>query len=268
MTDTAPAPTPAEAALSHMIEGRDGVLSTRATGAEVDGYPFGSVVPYALTARGEPVILVARIAQHTRNLEADPRASLTVRDREVAGDAQASWRVTVVADACRLVAEETGRDGPEDVVGAEALAELHARYLERVPGADQYLETHGFDYWVLRPARVRLIEGFGRIRWVAADEYRLAPEFGGLDEAAAGILQHMNDDHADALVEICGGLRGHPCQAARMVGLDPLGFQVRTEGPDALLHLSFDRPLQAAAARHVFVDLVRRARAAAKDVQP
>ncbi|HBM10724.1 MAG TPA: heme iron utilization protein, partial [Pseudomonas sp.] len=53
-----------------------GVLSTHSKA--MPGFPFGSAVPYCLNEEGWPLILISRIAQHTKNLQADPRCSLLV----------------------------------------------------------------------------------------------------------------------------------------------------------------------------------------------
>jgi putative heme iron utilization protein len=63
-------------ARSLLLAAKAGILSTLSL--DVPGFPFGSVVPYCLDRGGVPLILIADIAQHTRNLLADPRVSLTV----------------------------------------------------------------------------------------------------------------------------------------------------------------------------------------------
>ena len=72
------------------------------------GFPFGSVVPYCLDANGWPLILISRIAQHTKNLQADPRCSLLVAERG-AEDVQATGRLTLLAEAAEAIARDRGR---------------------------------------------------------------------------------------------------------------------------------------------------------------
>ena len=76
-----------------------GMLSTHSQA--MPGFPFGSVVPYCLDARGWPLLLISRIAQHTRNLKADARCSLLVGER-AAEDVQAAGRLTLLAEARQL----------------------------------------------------------------------------------------------------------------------------------------------------------------------
>ena len=92
-----------------------GVLSTHSK--SMPGFPFGSVVPYCLDAQGNPLILISRIAQHTHNLQKDPKCSLLVGERE-AEDVQAVGRLTVMAEAHKLVDESA----------IEAAAERYYRY--------------------------------------------------------------------------------------------------------------------------------------------
>jgi putative heme iron utilization protein len=225
-------------------------LSTLAAEHDVEGWPFGSLAPYALRADGTPIVYLSEIAQHTKNLRRDPRVSLFVRDPHATGDAQASWRITVLARA-RALAE------PDDL-----LEEVHARYRERVPAAPSYRATHDFTFFALEPVRVRAIGGFGAIRWLEPDAILRDPLGGGLREAAPRIVAHMNADHEDALRAIVASRSGVAPARARMTAVDRAGFRVRTGAPDDLHHVSFGREIEAREAREVFVALAREAREA------
>ena len=84
-----------EAARLLYASSHQGVLST--ISAKLDGAPFGSVVSFAPDACGAPVMLISAIAEHTRNLRADPRVSLIVL--EGGDDAQEAGRLTIVGEA-------------------------------------------------------------------------------------------------------------------------------------------------------------------------
>ena len=112
-----------------------GVLSTMSL--ELEGYPFGSVTPFALTHQGNPAIYVSEIAQHTRNMRADARVCLTVLQDGDEDNPQAAGRVTVVGDAVEL-------DGDE----AQAVGE---RYFRFFPEARGYAGTHDFRVFQLEP---------------------------------------------------------------------------------------------------------------------
>ncbi len=138
----------AEAVRKLVREARHGLLST--ISLKPAGYPYGSLVQLASSADGEPVFLISHLAQHTKNLVSDPRASLLVQD-PTEGDLQQSARATLIGIARRLEGE------PE--------AAARARFLARHPDASMYLEL-GFQLWALKPAEARYIAGFGAALWV------------------------------------------------------------------------------------------------------
>ncbi|MDH1551033.1 MULTISPECIES: HugZ family protein [Pseudomonas] len=184
-----------------------GVLSTHSK--SMPGYPFGSVVPYCLDAHGNPLILISRIAQHTHNLQKDPKCSLLVGERE-AEDVQAVGRLTVMAEAHKLV--------EADAIGAAA-----ERYYRYFPDAAGYHKAHDFDFWVLQPVRHRYIGGFGAIHWL--DQVTLANPFAGTAEAS--MVEHMNSDHANAIAHYVQ-LTGLPNHAtAQLAGVDSEGMHLR-----------------------------------------
>jgi len=127
-----------------------GVLSTLSVHRA--GFPYGSVTPYALSADGAPLLLLSRLAAHTKNLAADPRASLFVGDRSAAEDPQAGARISLL-----------GRVAP--VAGAD-VPDARARYLAAWPRAADYLALGDFSFWRLDVEEARLIAGFGEIRWL------------------------------------------------------------------------------------------------------
>jgi hypothetical protein len=116
------------------------------------GYPFGSVVSFVPDQHACPVILVSRLAEHTRNLAADPRCSLLVRD--TAADVQAGARVTVIARAESLIESET-----------------IDRFVRYTPGAQRLVDLGDFSFVRLQPLAVRYIGGFGSIHWVTAESF-------------------------------------------------------------------------------------------------
>jgi putative heme iron utilization protein len=130
---------------------RHGVLST--AHAAHGGWPFGSIAPYALTPDGDPVLVLSSIAEHTKNLIADPRASLLVADSESRDDPLSGARVTLLGRAERP-------DGP-------ALLVARSAYLARFPDVEGRLAAHDFAIHVIRVERVRWIAGFGEMGWLS-----------------------------------------------------------------------------------------------------
>jgi len=205
-------PNPANAAARQLLTScYDGVLATLSV--DVAGYPFGSVVPYCLDSAGRPVILIAAIAQHTRNARADARASLTVFDRDEP-DLQAAARLTFLGDVERL-APGGARD------------DAAARYLRFFPEAETYDRMHDFAFHVIRPRRLRYIGGFGEIHWLEPGRVLCANPFD--DAAERGIVEHMNADHADAVRHYCvqAGIAVDEGMVPRLVGCDGEGINIR-----------------------------------------
>lgn len=198
------------------------VLSTHSK--KWPGFPFGSVVPYCLDEAGRPLILISRIAQHTHNLQLDPKCSLLIGERDSA-DIQAAGRLTLLAEARQI----------DDVDAIAAAAERYYRYF---PGAQDYHIVHDFDFWVLEPVQWRYIGGFGDIHWLSANSVPLANPFVG--EVERSMVEHMNSDHANAIehyVELAGLPAG---EGPRLAGIDTEGFHLRI---DQSLHwLPFPAP--------------------------
>ncbi|MBK6661163.1 MAG: HugZ family protein [Proteobacteria bacterium] len=200
----------------------DGVLAT--VSVDVAGYPFGSVVPYCLDQHGRPLILIASIAQHTKNIRADARVSLTLFDRGEP-DLQAAGRVTVLGDARRLGDDERA---------------LALRYYRYFPQSHDYDRTHDFAFYAITPRRIRYIGGFGAIHWFEPDSVVLANPFDA--DAERGIVEHMNVDHAAAIAHYCAvaGIEVPPGVTPEMVGCDAEGINLRLDARVA--RIAFDAP--------------------------
>ena len=191
-----------------------GALST--IGLQPPGTPFGSVATYGLDGEGCPAFFVSTLAEHTRNIDADPRASLlVVEDTPEGADPLASGRVTLLG----VVTEVTD---PEQRAGCRA------SYLAANPAAF-YVDYGDFRCMRLDVTGVRYVGGFGRMSWVDAESYRRAqPD--PLMPVAAGIVSHMNADHADSLVTLCHHYAGRgDVLAASMTAVDRYGFEVVAE---------------------------------------
>ncbi len=178
-----------------------GVLST--ISLDMPGYPFGSITPYCADRQCRPVIYISSIAQHTQNILADPRVSLTVLENADSGDVQARGRLTCIANARPLSPDED---------------DVRERYFRYFPQSREYAGTHDFEFFRLDLVRVRFIGGFGRIYWIEPDEFILQNPFSPSQETR--ILQHMNDDHMAALRHYAGA------DSVVMVGIDSEGFDV------------------------------------------
>ncbi|MAR89951.1 MAG: heme iron utilization protein [Pseudomonadales bacterium] len=186
-----------------------GVLSTLSQ--KFSGYPFGSVVPFCLDLSGRPLILISRLAQHTRNIAAHPQLSLTLLASDPAqGDVQQNERLTLLADA-------------EPVADSEAAATIYYRCFPQASGYQKQLD---FEFYCLYPVQLRYIQGFGQARWLSPGEVIRPNPFSA--EQWAGIVDHMNEDHRDAITHYCqlAGLPGG-AENASMAGIDGEGMTLR-----------------------------------------
>ncbi len=206
-----PTPTHAERARTLAVQSATGTLCT-ITQAPA-GYPYGSFVTVALE-QGSPTFLISGLAEHTKNLAKDPRSSLLMAESQAA-DPLANGRVTLLGPCTRVV---------EDGAARSAFLETH-------PNAAYYADFRDFAFWQLAVESVRYIGGYGRMSWVSKEDwYEATPD--PLADAAQGIVDHMNDDHADALVTYClARSRATEVSSATMTGVDRYGFEMSAATP-------------------------------------
>ena len=225
----APEPAFAEQARTLVHLGRTGTLGTLSR--RHPGHPFVSIMPYAPDERGRPLVLISTLAMHTQNLAADPRASLLVA--QPGDDPLALARVTLMGTAGRVASGE--RPATRDA------------YLARHPNAIHWVDFDDFAFWRLDVADVYFVGGFGAMDWLTVSGYEAArPD--PLADAAPGIIEHMNRDHADALVLYARMLGGLPAQGVEMVAVDRLGFKLRVRASDGLhgCRIAFPRQVTSA----------------------
>ena len=247
-----PEPTFAERARTLAYLGRTGTLATLSR--KHPGHPFASVMPYALDDRGQPLWLISVMAMHTQNLQADPRASLLVTQPgagatgEEADDPLARGRLTLMGEA--------------RVVPAPESAEARAAYLARHAKAAYWVDFDDFAFWRLEVADCYFVGGFAAMDWVSAEAYAAAaPD--PLADAAVGIVEHMNRDHADTLVAYARHFAGEAADAATMVGVDRLGFKLRLRQGRRLhsVRIAFPREVTTPqVSRETLIEMLREAR--------
>jgi len=222
---------------------RTGILSTYS--AKFTGFPFGSVAPFVLNHQGEPVILISTIAEHTKNIVANPHVSLLVFSG--AEDLQANARLTILGQAVKIDKED---------------AHLRARYLRYLPQAATYFDMHDFSFYQIKIAQARYIAGFGKMSWVAGVDI-CAPQ-NQLAEVETSIIEHMNADHAENLTAYCRHFFGVEAPSPKMLGIDCDGFDVTINSHDSnatILRFTFETPISDAQnARTALVNMAKQAR--------
>jgi putative heme iron utilization protein len=209
-------------------------------------YPFGSLMPYSIDETGRPIFLISNMAMHTRNIQADPRASLFV-GQAGDGDPLGTARATLVGDVLPV---------PEDEVG-----EARQRYLSRYENSRSWVDFKDFGFYRLQPLDIYYVGGFGVMGWVTAEDYRSA-KVDPLADAAPRILGHMNSDHVPAMILLAKVYSGLDATEAAMTAVDRLGFHLRLKTNDGMkgTRINFLREVQDSdEARKVLVDMVRAA---------
>jgi heme iron utilization protein len=246
-----PEPSFSERARTLVYLGRIGSLSTLSR--KQDGFPFGSVMPYGLDVRGRPIFLISTMAMHTQNLKADPRASLLVTQpsstqADAGGDPLGASRVTVIGNVSTIPQPE--------------VAEARTLYLERYANSKYWVDFEDFSFHRMDVVDVYYVGGFGVMGWVQASDYDHAqPD--PLADAAAGIIEHMNTDHKDAMVLLARVFAGMEAEEAAMTAVDRLGFHVRLKTANGIkgTRIGFVRevgnPMET---RKVLVEMVQTAR--------
>ena len=239
-----PTPTHAERARTLVAQISTGTLCTIALDPE--GYPYGSFVTVAFD-HGSPIFLISGLAEHTKNVERDPRASLLVAEGGSA-DPLANGRVTMLGPCTRVEGD-----------GGSARAAFFAAH----PSSTYYADFGDFAFWKLHVDYVRYIGGYGRMSWISTADWHAAdPD--PLGPSAASTIAHMNADHADAMVLYCKAFsRATEITSASMTGVDRYGFEMSATTPQGPrpVRLAFARPVSTPEeVRAALISMVKAAR--------
>jgi putative heme iron utilization protein len=217
------------------------------------GHPYVSLVAAAFDLDASPLLLLSDLAQHSRNIAADPRVSLLFDGGErnhlrAVSDPLAEPRLSLIGAAARC--DEPG---------------LLTRFTARHPNAAAYAEFADFHLYRVTIGRGHLVAGFGRINWVEASDLRFAGNAGALAVAEAEIVGHMNADHADAVGLFAARLLKRRGAGWQMTGIDPDGIDLRRPAGKGgeTARLDFAAPvLDPDGARQALIALTQAARAA------
>jgi putative heme iron utilization protein len=217
------------------------------------GFPFGSLMPFALDGAGRPLFLISNMAMHTQNLKADPRCSLFVTQAAADGDPLGAARATLVGNA--IPVPET------DLPSAREL------YLARHENSRYWVDFADFGFFRLQPIDLYYVGGFGVMGWVdEADYQQAAPD--PLAAAAPGILAHMNADHVDSMILLARTHAqlgaGNEIKEAAMTSIDRLGFTLRLKTADGMkgARINFLHEITTPQdTRKMLVEMVQQARA-------
>jgi heme oxygenase (biliverdin-IX-beta and delta-forming) len=242
-------PTPdfdaAKLARSLLRRSRQGALATLTPGS---GDPYCSLVNVASHPDGSPILLISRLALHTRNLLGDARLSLML-DERAEGDPLEGSRIMLAGQA--------------EQAGGDDVAMLRRRYLNAHPSSEVFVNFKDFSFFRIWPTGAHLVAGFGRIVDLKPAEFLTdISDAASLLEAEPGAVDHMNADHREAMNLYATKLLGAKSADWRCIGCDPDGIDLQAGA--TTLRLDFPRRIVTPAAlRQVLKQLADQARAAA-----
>jgi putative heme iron utilization protein len=233
---------PSRLARSLLRRSRQGALATLMAGS---GDPYCSLVNVAAHADGSPILLISRLAVHTKNILDDSRVSLML-DERAAGDPLEGARIMLAGKAV----EASGEDA----------AMLRRRYLSAHPSAEAFVDFKDFSLFRIKPAGLHLVAGFGRI--IDLEPARFMTDISdaaALLEAEQGAVEHMNADHRDAMNLYATKLLGAEDAEWRCTGCDPDGMDMQAGA--STLRLDFpERVTSGTGLRKMLVRLAAEAR--------
>ena len=236
---------PPRLARSLLRRSRQGALATLMAGT---GDPYCSLVNVASHADGSPILLISRLALHTKNILGDSRVSLML-DERAEGDPLEGARIMLAGRA-------------EEAAGDDA-ALLRRRYLNAHPSAKTFVDFKDFSFFRIAPSGAHLVAGFGRIIDLKPAQFLTdIGDAAALLEAEQGAIEHMNADHREAMSLYATKLLGADAADWRCTGCDPEGMDM--QAGQTTLRLDFpERVTGPGDLRKMLVQLANEARAKA-----
>lgn len=236
-------PPPPAITARRLLRGLDRATLATALGSDAGIWPYASLVLVGCDLDASPLLLLSDLAEHSKNLARDARASLLFDGTAGRDDPLTGPRVTVL-----------GEIAPDRAPGNLE------RFVRRHPAAAAYAGFKDFRLYRMRVVRAHLVAGFGRIDWIDPSEllFPLAAT-DWLRAAEPDVLEHMNGDHAQTLDLYAHQLLGRVGEGWRLTGVDPEGADLRRSGQVA--RLDFPKPAtDRNAVRQIFAALAQSAR--------
>jgi heme iron utilization protein len=234
---------PSKLAKSLLRRSRQGALASLMAES---GDPYCSLVNVAANPDGSPILLISRLAVHTKNILADRRVSLML-DERASGDPLEGARIMLAGRA-------------EEAAGEDAAVQRR-RYLNAHPSAEAFVDFKDFSFFRIAPSGLHLVAGFGRIIDLKPAQFLTdISDAAALLEVEQGAVEHMNEDHRDAMNIYATKLLGAETSDWRCTGCDPDGMDMQAGGQT--LRLDFpERVTTGTELRKMLVKLVGEARA-------
>ncbi|HXV23611.1 MAG TPA: heme iron utilization protein [Alphaproteobacteria bacterium] len=184
-------------------------LLARPTSDGGKGWPYASLALVATDLDGAPLLMLSNLADHSRNIAADPRVSLLLAPDLGAAEPLAHARLSLIGEA-RPADEERVRQ----------------RFLDRHPEAGVYAGFTDFRCYRVRCDLAHLIAGFGRIRWLESERLLLGPAAFQLWPEGGNLCRRLNVEET-GLVERLGVRASGVSASWRLTGIDAEGCDFR-----------------------------------------
>ena len=218
-------PTPDYAATARNLMRRAISAALATAQADAQGHPYGSLVTVTCDTDASPILLFSELADHTRNLARDSRASLLFDAAAGLKNPQTGGRVSVQGRIEKTTDERHRR-----------------RFLARHPSAAAYAGFGDFHFYRMAVDRAHYVGGFGKTEWIdGADLLFDGKIAAAIAEAETDVIGHMNKDHVDSLAAYANRLLGRRGKRWKMIGVDPEGVDLSLSGKPA--RLDFDSPV-------------------------
>jgi hypothetical protein len=207
-----------------MRRARSAALAT--TLRDDGGWAYASLVTVACDCGASPILLLSDLADHTRNLKANSRASLLFEAASGRANPQTGPRVTVLGHI-------ESSDAPEH----------RRRFLARHPSARLYADFADFRIYRMAVDRAHHVGGFGRAEWIDGEDVILASDSArALANSETEILERMNDEHGDAATLFATRLLGRQGSGWTLAAVDPEGCDIRRGSMLARLEFTHPEP--------------------------
>lgn len=219
-------------------EARHAALAVQMPGS----HPSVSRVQISTDTDGAIVLLTSSLSPHTQAMIDHRQVSLLVGEPGK-GDPLAHPRVTIFANADQIDRQTDDH------------ARLRHRHLARHPKAELYADFGDFSFFRLSMDGASLNGGFGKAYALSRDDLLMQGDWARLRGMEESAVEHMNDDHGDAL-----GLYAQDPEAGwRLATIDSEGMTLVVG--DRVMRIWYPKPLEEAAhLRKVLADMAASAR--------
>ena len=173
-----------------------------------DGFPFTSLVEIVPLENGDALLLMSDLAQHSKNLKLESKASLLLTDDANSSRAFATGRAT-------LSGTVQFSDHPS-----------HLAHWQKVNPKSVLGGFHDFKLYTFTTLRAYVVAGFGRVGSVSLEKYQEAePDI--LAANLRGMIEHMNADHSQNLLDYAHALLEQSwAKKAVLLGMDKYGMDL------------------------------------------